>query len=522
MRLCFLITLMVTCLNCVAYSQQLSDMHVGPELNDKGSIISILGKSETNLYTLRSHQSSIFLQLYDAETFEEGVSTKVLVPENPDYYLGIDAVVLLNNRPVLIASGYDLSGSGYAVFGYEFDQNGNIIGKPTTLLTATFMKSDHDIPLSIQISEDETRLFIMKKFESFTEEKMHHSFSIIGEELNHIFSDAYTCERSVKGKTLQLVDMKMDELNSLHILQNSSVYSRAEKCYVTHVKLTSFQAGNSYQANVAEFDLAKGFCCGETRVSATATGIRLVGTYTSFQKKKLNGFRGVFCADIAVGDSFAKVVFTPYSNDIRLKSLRGRDETEGVDVPYYYTVTDCFTDSLNNTYLISERQMITQLQNGLTEYYYGSLIVSKLNATGVVEWSKFVPKAQFFREKGIPIIVPVGMFTTVFFVRISKDARKFLSYKAWLKNGQLHFLFNDNPENEFKTQGQERMNYTKTQDGVPFLMNMEPNGNYSIQPRRDLISNDMNHQFCFSLIQDDFLYVVSSLKAAEQLQRFRL
>ncbi|MDH4472509.1 MAG: hypothetical protein QE487_07855 [Fluviicola sp.] len=522
MRICLLIALMVICLNRVAYSQQLSEMLLGPQLNDKGSIISIIGKSETSLYTLRNYQSSIFLQKFDSETFEEGFSTKLLVPENLGYYLAIDAVVMLNDQPILIASGYEVAGSGYAVFAYQFDQLGNIVAKPYTLLMTHLGAKDQDSPLSIQVSDDHTRMLVMKKFESFYNEQVDCCFSIIDKELNQLYTNTYLYRSSVKGKSIQLVSMSLDAFNSLHILQNSSVYSKAEKNYVTHVKVTSYQASNSYRSSVAGFDMAKGFCCGETRVIATETGIRLVGTYASFLKKKINGFRGVFCADIAVGDSLAKVAFTPYSNELRLKSLRGRDETDGVDVPFYYTLTDCFTDSLNNTYLISERQMITTLQNGLTEYYFGSLIVSKLNANGVVGWHKFVPKAQFFREKGIPIVVPLGVFTALFFVRTSKDARKFLSYKAWVKDNQLCFLFNDNPANESRLSNQERLNYTKTQEGVPFLMRMQPNGDYSIQMRKDLMSNEMNHQFCFSLIQEGYLYVVSSLKATEQLQRFRL
>lgn len=522
MRSCLLITLMVIFLGRVAHSQQLSEMLLGPQLNDKGSIISIIGKSESSMYTLRSHQSAIFLQKFDAETFEEGFSTKLVVPENLGYYLAIDAVVLLNDQPILIASGYKVSGSGYAVFAYRFDQMGNIVAKPYTLLMTNSGSKDEDRPLSIEVSDDRTRMLVMKKFESVFNEQVDCRFSIIDEALNQVYFDTYLYKSSVKGKSIQLVNMSFDTLNSLHILENSSVYSKAEKNYLTHVKVTSFQASNAYHSSVAGFDLATGFCCGETRLMATATGIRVVGTYTSFLKKKLNGFRGVFCADIALGDSTGKVTLTPYSNDVRLKSLRGRDETDGVDVPFYYTLTDCFTDSLNNTYLISERQMVTTLQNGLTEYYYGSLIVSKLNANGGVEWHKFIPKAQFFREKGIPIVVPLGAFTAWFFVKTSKDARKFLSYKAWMKENQLYFLFNDNPANESRLANQKRLNYTKTDEGVPFLMHLESNGDYSIQMRKDLMSNEMNHQFCFSLTHKGYLYVVSSLKADEQLQRFRL
>jgi len=264
-----------------------------------------------------------------------------------------------------------------------------------------------------------------------------------------------------------------------------NLYSKTDYRYHSQVILKTYNSTNAEIQSTSSFEIPVGYSCAELLYSEIENRASLTGIYQNHFKEDVNGFVGLFRASINENGELAVPTFTKYTEKTRLRTLIGAETTEGISVRPFYTLNDQLIDSKGNTYVIQERQSI----NTDGEFYFGSLIVSKLDSNGTLLWDRFIPKSQFFRLSPISnlaaYLLPPAI-TIIAYALTPKNDEGYLSYKATMVNDEIQILFNDNPENKNRKGTVERVPYVKPDKGVPYSLTIKDDGTFNYQCREDL------------------------------------
>jgi hypothetical protein len=179
---------------------------------------------------------------------------------------------------------------------------------------------------------------------------------------------------------------------------------------------------------------------------------------------------------------------------------------KGGDDRFAFEIKRIRQDESGNIFLIGEQQnsytaIVTQKYGTTTTttLYYLDIYVLKLDADGKLIWEMRIPKRQVFSPTR------------------SKNARNlydFVSYAAYLWNGNLLFFLNDNPENI--DSGTARPKSVRWKNAISQVLILNEDGKVNRKAFSDLPGNLVYTEFLYILSNDRILVRSSLYKEYEE------
>ncbi|WP_343631959.1 hypothetical protein [Fluviicola sp.] len=480
----------------------------------------LLGRLNNQLYSISEDKDAMNMDIYDTESLRLLYHEQIQLFEKDKFELGIEGVYRVQNQFKLVASGFSTGTNQFAVFIYTIGENGKLSEQFQRILFTEKSKTSHHVLTDIQTSPDHSSLMVHVAFVNQFADYVDHHVRVYNEKLVNLFKTDYAS--FPKSGSKQRYDL-VYHLGKEHVYecQQEVIYNKSLKKYQAVLKFRKFDFKGEETIYIQNVTLSDGYLLSpDIRMKEKGSDLQVLGSYLSTSKKAVIGIRGVYILNLN-GDLSVRYAKTKaFSAATKSKSLKGYESPELLDVPLLYGLNECITDSKGNTYMLYERASQTS-STGLTEYYYGSVIAVKIDPEGNAEWDTFIAKSQFFKERGIPllVVVPGFVLATPFAIRISKDSRQYLSFKSILKDDELYLIYNDNPANEGRQADQGRENMMNSKQGVPFYIHLSPSGKVDYQVLKNLKIGTEMQRIIYSVSQGTTLFTLRDSGKTETLQR---
>jgi len=193
-------------------------------------------------------------------------------------------------------------------------------------------------------------------------------------------------------------------------------------------------------------------------------------------------------------------------------------------LPPYYRIREIILQDDGQIYLISEYVYISQ-SRGSTSYIYGDISVTLINATGKIEWLSSIPKGQVYTRLSMGLsdasAVQSGLsFNVGISFYIMKDKSIYLSYVFNIKDGNMYFIYNDNPKNIATDISEQPKLLQTVEKGVPTLVIMDREGNM----KREVLYGAKNDELhlrprILKHMDDGSIYIYGNKKKLDKIGR---
>ena len=503
----------------LSFGQFIQSRIVGEQLLDETLDHALIGTANKRLLSISEQKDVFYIDIYDTDSLKLLYHEQLQLLKTDDYELEIQGIYRIGDQFNLVASGFSASLKQFGVFIYPVTEEGKLISSFQEIHFPGRSKTAVTVSHDIRVNSDKSQLLVHLTFLDKYHDLADHHLFVYNDKLVNVFRTAregFPFSTSKQKHALAYFIGK----KHLYELNQETVYNSSLKRYQAELTLKKMDFEGVENVFVGKVKLADGFLLSDIRFKENSDGIELFATYLASYKKTFSGIRGVYVAkfnsDLSLNFSKENV----FSKATKAKSLKGYENAEELDVPVLYTLNNHFTDSKGNTYLLYERESQTS-SGGLTEFYYGSVIAVKVTPDGNVEWDAFIPKSQFFKERGMPllIVLPGLVVATPFAIRFSKDSRQYLSFKPLMKDDELYLIYNDNPQNEGKTAVQGRENMTNVNQSVPFAVHLSSTGTIDYQILKNLKLDTENQRIIYSVTEGTTWYTLRDSGKKETLQR---
>lgn len=503
-----------------SFGQVLQSRIAKEQVLDESMNHTLLGTLDNQLFSVSEQKDVMNMDVYDTESLNLKYHEQIRLFENDKYELEIEGIYRIQNELKLVATGFSISTNQFAVFIYTILENGKLSEHFHRTLFTDKSSSSQAVLTDVQTSPDHSFMMVHVTFIDQFGDYTDHHVRVYNGKFRQLFKTDYTS--FPKSTTKQKYELSYYLGNEhLYEFQGESTYNKSLKKHQAQLRFRKFDFQGVESIYTQTVKLPDGFILGnDIRMKEVDTSLCFFASYLGTSKKTIIGIRGIYTAKFNKDLSISYAKSKAFSAATKAKSLKGFESPELLDVPLLYSLNSCLNDGKGNTYMLYERASQTA-SGGLTEYYYGSIIAVKINPEGNVEWDTFIAKSQFFKERGIPIILVVTGFVmaTPFAIRTSKDTRQYLSFKTILKNDELYLVYNDNPENEGRIDGQGRENMMNVSKSVPFVIHLSPAGNVDYQILKNLKAGSEIQRIIYSVVQGTTMFTLRDSGKTEVLQR---
>lgn len=440
----------------------------------------IVGTRNGNILMLEEERDLYGITEYDTISLTKKASYPIQAEKETGVSKYLAGVFLVDNKIKVIYRHYVILTKAHTFNVYDCDAEGLIISSKKEFTITGWDKGDFTFFTS-NVNKD--CLLFGRASKSLNGKEFTFESFLINSNSELLQELRLTEQIEKKGDFLQS-SIAINNQHEIFTYGFRNNFDKNDKKFHAQVVLKMYNSSKQEPASTSSFEIPAGYSCAQLMLKEVGDHSVLTGIYQNHNKKKVNGFVGLFRARVDHG-KFGTPIFTKYSEATRLKTINGAEITEGVSVRPLYVLHDCLVDSKGNTYVIQERQTI----NSEGKFYYGSILISKFSANGELLWDNLVPKSQFFTLKVVSnpafYLLPPAL-TVVAYYAITRTDEGYLSFNAKLVNDELQLLFNDIKENETKQGFSERQPYVKPEKGVPYVINVKDDGNFTYKCREDL------------------------------------
>lgn len=502
-----------------SFGQLIHPKIVREQVLDQSLNHALISSVDNRLLSFSEGKKALNVDIYDTDSLNLLYREQIQLVENDKYDLKIEGVYLVKDQFKLVTTGFSNKSDQFGVFIYSILSNGKLSEHFQRLLFMDKSREGLTILKNIGTNPQNSLLMVHLAFVNDSDNLIDHNVFIYNDKLTNLFKlERTTSFHSMIGEKGGLNYCLGN--NHLYELNQDVLYNKSIKKYQATLQLRKHDFRGSESTLTQSVNLADGFMLSDVYMKEEMDSLQVLASYLGSSKRKITGIRGVFAAKFNTDLSVKYKKSQAFSTATKAKSLTGYDNAYELDVPLLYGLNHYMTDSKGNNYLLYERTS-QNIISGVNEFYYGSIIAVKINVEGVVEWDTFISKSQFFKEGGapIPLFVPNIAFSLVFSIRFSKDSRQYLSFKPMMKNDELYFIYNDNPENEGKTAGQGRTNMININKSVPFAIHLSQAGNAEYQILKNLKIGSENQRIVYSVLSGTTLFTLRDSGKTEILQR---
>lgn len=511
--------LIILIISNFSFGQLISSRIEKAQVLDESLNHALVGVANKRLVSFSEKKDQLNIDIYDTDSLNLLYHEQMQLFEDDKYDLEVQGVYRVKDEFKLVATGFSNNTDQFGLFIYSIQEDGKLGKNFQKVLFPERSESAVSVRSNIRTNPDQTLLLVHLAFVYQFQDVVDHQLFVYNEKLKNLFTMSHEAFPASTVKEKYALSYCIGA-NHLYELRQDVIYTKSIKKYQAVLNLNKYDFKGEEKVYTQSIKLGDGFMLSDLRIKEVGEQLHLFASFLASSKKTITGIRGVYMAQFNRDLTVSVAKAQNLSQATRAKSLRGYDNTEMLDIPQLYELNHCLTDSAGNTYLLYERTSETS-SYGVHEFYYGSIIAVKINPQGILEWDTFIAKSQYFTENAIPIplVVPHVGFAVFFSIRFSKDSRQYLSFKPLMKNNELYFIYNDNPENEGKTAGQERKNMTNIKQSVPFVIHLSPKGNVEYQILKNLKIGTENQRIVYSVLDGTTLFTLRDSGKQEVLQR---
>lgn len=475
----FLLTILTSVL-----AQQPVSIEWGKANKNTSAISRILGESGGDLIVLANKNNDFFIEIYDKEGLDLKKTSPMTLPEENGKKTEIEYIHFFpSNQKILLFTTQFHKQKNY-LYSYEVSFEGTLSNKKTLIehdVDGQSMRGD----FGFETSEEEEHILAFH----YTKVRKEKEW---GKQTKVIVLDAQGAILSeINGRLpyrdglseFKISRFAFDGKRYVHMLVNKVMNPNNPSKRYDEFYVYSYDITKDNHRTTQLIKLEEGFSILDMSFIIDANhSLVLVGyyaTYAGFWRGMT--YQGTFVARYDPANkkilSQTKDAYTAAHYD-RAYGKRAKALKKGL--PPYYRIREIVLQDDGQIYLVSEYVYVTQ-SRGTTSYIYGDISVTLVNENGKIEWLSSIPKGQIYTRLAMSTssgtsIGGIGAFFSVSFY-IMKDKSIYLSYVFNLKDGNMYFIYNDNPNN-IDTDISEQPKVLRTvEKGVPTLVIMDREGN---------------------------------------------
>lgn len=429
----------------------------------QSDITRMIGRDKKSFYCLRSRASFFSygpaaIEKYSQSTLSLEYVKEFKIPEVQGKKLNFEEIVLLKGNLLAFFSRYDGDQDKNIVYVQKISpENGTAIGEPKEIDYITAFKKRNKGSFGFVLSEDSTKLLILhnEHYDRYSNEKF--SYKLIDDKASELWS--VSLELPYRDKYFTI--------DNYAVSNEGKVYMLAK---IMKEKEDRERKKPSYRYDLISYDYAKKelneteIKVGDKFISDAGFGIGPNNTIMAggfYSNKSEDGLAGVFFVTI---DKDNKKIVSQGSKDFSAEFLGGlmSERRAGKHKElYYYKIDHMVLRSDGSFDMIAEQYYVHVVTNynprGVTtttyHYYYNDIIVASVSPDASINWIKAVPKFQHSTDDG-------GYFS---------------SYSFCHADGNLYFIYNENPKNLAKPKKYPRNGISRKM--VTVMAKMDDKGN---------------------------------------------
>jgi hypothetical protein len=438
-------------------------------------------------YTVINARKELWLEQYVTSDMSLKQKQRIKIPIVDGVALDYEELFLLEDRLVLLFSGYNQTDGGYRAYAQLIAEDANPLSNPVEVdKIISFQRKNIGDFNFVPMPESGNLLIIHQEpFDKTKNERF--VFTLINNQLIKQWS--HQLELPYKGFEFKLSNFKMDKDGVIYMLAKvnrrpdiDSGKPQAGYFYTLLAYDPNKDEAREYELTLkdkaitdiafnfsAEGDLiAAGFYSNSVRSQSSSSAMRYgfdMISYTDINSR----IAGTFFLKInkqtqqvvsrSVKD-FDKSFLTEFMPE---KSVAKGRELAGYLLDYFYVTPDggaILAGEQYYTNTICNYDWRTGIQNCNDYYYYNDILVVNINPNGNINWTKKVPKAQ----------------------QSVNDNGFFLSYVLIPSANGFEFIFNDHIKNVFESSGAINRSMNNSSKAVVARVHMDNDGKITKMP----------------------------------------
>lgn len=492
----------------------------GKANKNQSTISRILGEAGEEVVILATKNKDFFIETYDKNSLSLKESNPMPLPKEEGKETQIEHIHFFSStkKIVLFTSLYEKK--HYRIYQYEVGLDGTV-SKSKTLVDIEVDNINRKGDFGFEPSVDQEFLLIYHSSE-LRKEKSKQAQVFVMDNTGSIQSEIKSKIPNKEGKAkLYVSRFAYDGEQFVHMLVSKVSYPGTAKQVVDfYIYSYDLTQNNSRQIQKIELD-ADHMVLDLAFTINPANELVLAGFYADYA--------GMFMGLLNQG-TFT-MIYDPKTKQQRAKKLddytqadyehaygkRAKAYKNGF--PPRYRIQEIVLDENGGIFLISEYYYAAQ-SRGTTSFIYGDILVTRLDNTGKIQWLSSVPKTQMFTRLGMMPITSYGGLTIDFSFYIMRDKSVYLSYLFSVQNGQLYFLYNDNPKNITTDISEKPKPLRVVEKGVPTLVVMDGDG----EMKREVVYGAKNDELTLrprisNRVDERTIYIYGNKKKLDKLGR---
>jgi hypothetical protein len=334
-----------------------------------------------------------------------------------------------------------------------------------------------------EVSDDENTILVYHTSKLRKEKAKQVRVKVINSDGKLVADLSDKIDMKEDKKEVYINDFAFDSDGFIHILVR-----QPNKNFVDYFFYT-YNSKDSYKRKKYKIQLDKDHIVSEVAFTINAKNNLVAAGYYFDFAGVFKGFtiQGIFSLEYDPRE--VKVLskkLSPYSQE-HILSAFGEKKAKRMKkgIPPMFYLREIVLKSDGALTLISESLVITQMSGGpvsTVTHTYGDILVSDLDSKGNINFLQTIPKKQVFTRPSLNVSASytgAGFTASLgFSIALMKDKSVFLSYLLVVKNGNLYFVYNDNPKNveeaEYYTDKPKAMK--SLNNGLPTVVKMNATG----------------------------------------------
>jgi len=410
------------------------------KLKKKELIDKIIGKDEDGTYVMAKYGSEVTLFYYDNDLNQKRKNSFKLEYQKHDlWYMGI---VQMKDEFVLFTTYRDKKEKMTYLYSQMLNKESLTFSKPKVLAKASYegYKKRQSTRYSFTTSADSSYLLFVSDLPTNKDDKDKFGFIVYDNEMNEVWSEK-EIEVDEEEDDFYRYDMQVGNDGKIYLLakvyDTSRKYKRGEINYSFKMMVYDEEG----EGEPEEFDVTlEGEHVTDITFERLDNGqIQVAGFYSTDGYGQNGVFNMLFDADHTISNQstteFPTDFIVQHSSEKSKKKAK-KKEAKGKEIEMYSYSIDALIENKDATITMIAEQYYTYTTsytdaNGnthyTTHYIYGNIIIVKFDENGDVDWMELIPKRQH-----------------------STDGGYYSGYALMqLENGNLVFVFNDNPKNSY-------------------------------------------------------------------------
>jgi len=460
-------------------------------------VVEILGEDDNGVFTLSNRKKDFFVNCFNNDKLNLKFTKLIEVAKHNNIKLSMEEVFFMKENVIVLASGFNKATSQAVTYAWRYNKrNGNVNGKIVAVSTVDVEKKRRKGYFGFKISQSGEFFMVYHYARLKKAEKQKLTIQVYDSELELLKEinkefDFNERGRPVYGMSHFMVD---DDANVFY------VRSGGEGDEVGEVQLISYLFVDEYEERELPITIKQddGRFSGVVGLTLIAEeeNVYLAGYYVSLSGGvfKYVGIDGTFYAKIDIkNNSILTQSISPFDDEVKRKILSDKKVDKGRQLPASFRIKDIMLLDNGEVVIISEYFTVQSTESrGMktTTYIYGSIIATKVNNEGEIEWNKAIIKKQMYTDVQ-PVIGIGGALTISAYVSVTKDKTIYYSYLVGVGEEELYFIFNDNEKN-FGVPTDDYKKLSNPKKGIPAIVTINrETGDLDKIAGYEVLSNDV-------------------------------